>query len=253
MSNPRSFYHTECRFGFIFLFVALVTGSSFGQQKKYLISHKNLLKNPGAEQSEGNFPPGWITTTPNANGENWVSLYGRTAREWEFDCGPKCGLPQGAGRNYFRLQPMASDLDPGTLVNLAQVVEVAGLPDSLATRPYQVHFRSWVAASPPIGDCGKLELILQCLGQDDAVLAEKTSAKVLSQFKDLDAQVDDENPYGGKMHVYQEMNLSAEVPTGARAFKIIWNNRNGCLDESYTASFYMDVLSLTLAPGVRAK
>lgn len=210
--------------------------------------NKNLLMNPGAENYDWGFPEFWDSHYKENGGSNWVSRYGKTSGEWDFGCDENCGLPQRAGKVYFRIE-LSEEVEKSSL-DLYQDVVISSLKDSLSKRPYVALFESFVAVSPPNANCSEFKMKLVCLDVQGIVLSIDSLIIKASDFRDLDAVIDDEHPYGGNMHVFQPRALQKELPPSTNKLRVLWEylalDCNESSEDVIRANFYMDNQSLRI-------
>lgn len=211
--------------------------------------NKNLLLNPGAENYDWEFPEFWDSHYKENGGANWVSRYGKTSGEWDFDCDETCGLPPQAGNVYFRME-LYDEVEKSRSIDLYQDVVISSWKDSLTKRPYVALFESFVAASPPNAKCSEFKMKLVCYDIQGVVLAKDSLTINASDFRDLDALIDAEHPYGGNMHAFQFRALQVELPASTNKIRVLWEylalDCPGGSEEQIRANYYMDNQSLRI-------
>lgn len=228
---------------FVSCFIVLVSLINVAGQGIQI--NKNLLLNSGAENSDWEFPEFWDSHYKENGGTNWVSEYGKTIGEWDFDCDETCGLPKHAGNVYFRME-----LYDANRLDLYQDVIISSFKDSLTKRPYVAQFESFVAVSPPNANCSEFKMKLVCYDVQGLVLAMDSLTINASEFRDLDAMIDAEHPRGGNMHAFQARTLQVELSPSTNKIRVLWEylvlDCQGNSEELILANYYMDNQSLRI-------
>lgn len=233
------------RFFLFFFFLSSLT-SLLAQQKnepqKPLIK-ANWLKNPSAEEDEWELKR-WETNYPSVNSSNRVSRYGKTASEWDFDCNEKCGLPNGAGNVYFRLESTSDEGE--NMLDFFQTVDVSELAP-FQEKGIEAVLNGWLAGSDSqASTCSELTVYLSLLDSQKKLINQDTIIKNIKDFHTLD-EVEESR---GHMHKFDPFKMNKQLPANTKFVRVLFFAENKCagIDASSSSAFYIDLLSLAFYP-----
>lgn len=203
----------------------------------------NLITNPGAEKVDGqNKLVGWTVSDATSD---FVSSYGHTAGEWDFGCSAGCGLPPHAGSNYFRT---AADLDDGQQhKSIRQQIDLSALHDTLAKQHFSFTMSAQMAGircDTPL-TCAFGYVKVEFLDASGATIKAYSTKKSMNEFH----RVDDSPDADTRMHKFQSIAFSGDVPATTRQAVVTLGSDQNCAGESgcSTAYVFFDDLALVLS------